>query len=197
MKNQYLKKIFRLLNSIAAAILCFFQLCGCTGVLYKQDLDSFNSGKKSMIIMQQYIAAITGDKYTMLKTEWQNEQTGEIFNTWGSRYRVETDPEEQFLVYVINPGSYSLKLLNRGIESSNLSDLVSFSVRAGEIVYIGDLVEVQKPGAIVLASVLNVKDRYEEAKSFFKQHYPNIKQIPIRKLMRLSEKVKKLQARYK
>jgi hypothetical protein len=41
----------------------FLQLIGCTGVLYKQDQNDFRSGRKSIIIMQQYTQLQYGKQY--------------------------------------------------------------------------------------------------------------------------------------
>ncbi len=75
--------------------------------------------------------------------------------------------------------------------------MVSFSVRPGEVVYVGDLVIAERQNSVLLASELSIEDKYNNAVASFKQIYPDIDQRPVKRLMKLSEKVKKLQEEYR
>jgi hypothetical protein len=119
-----------------------------------------------------------------------------MFDTWRSS-SIDLYPKNGFLVYALDPGMYSLReVIAYPIESHNLSNMVSFSARPGEVVYIGDLILRgdlildKKENALFLAQILNVGDSFEDAKLFVKKRYSDIASVPVKRLMQLSEKVK-------
>ncbi len=71
---------------------------------------------------------------------------------------------------------------------NRLRDFASFYVNPGEVIYIGDLVYTNE-GSLV-AVTLKVEDHYEEAKLYFRKHYPEITKTPTKRLIEFSDRIK-------
>ncbi|MBA8667902.1 hypothetical protein H1Q59_08375 [Holosporaceae bacterium 'Namur'] len=197
-----MKNFIRLICSI----LLILQLAACatrTHVEQFKDIKGFNEGRKGIVIIQ---TAQTVDKIREkhnLKTTWENKGNKRIFttdpeNVIGELVTVFSIiiPSSTFnfptLVYFIEPGEYSLTSISYDRRYANsLKDIISFSLKGGEVAYIGKLI-VDDGNSRIVANALNIKDSYEIAKNYFEAKYPEIKQTPIKRLMEFSEKSKRL-----
>ncbi|KIE05806.1 hypothetical protein NF27_CL00050 [Candidatus Jidaibacter acanthamoeba] len=191
---------------LICSILLILQLAACatrTHVEQFKDVKGFNERRKGIVIIQtaQKVDKVR-DKYN-LKTTWKNKENKRIFTTDPENIIGElvtvfsiVIPSATFnfptLVYFIEPGEYSLSSIYFDRRYANsLKDIITFSLKGGEVVYIGKLI-VDDNNSRIVANALNIEDSYETAKKYFEAKYPEIKQTPIKRLMEFSEKAKGL-----
>lgn len=178
---------------------CTLLLGGCVHRMQTfKDLPSFKNGTKSIVITRNYEASKRA-RYCNVESMWLHNESNRIFMSHncalpGFLDLGCSDPGSKFSVYFVEPGFYSLHDVEiDGCWTSkryarSLNDVAAFQVKAGEVVYIGDLVYVDS-GSHTLALSIKIEDHYEAAKLYFQRHYPEITHSPIKKLIRFSNRV--------
>ncbi|MCC2645991.1 MAG: hypothetical protein K0R02_56 [Rickettsiaceae bacterium] len=186
-------------------ILCFFYpylillfLTGCTGtnpnVINKNKLKSLNDGTKALILVQTTPIVSKGsllyDRQKRIETSWLNlYNPNNLIRTQNYRNvyitpTVITYKYQDIELYLVNPGDYTLRSLiyyeNDAVSyrTQGLNNFANFSVKGGEILYIGNLVLNIRDNNIesrkFLRKALTVEDNYSIAKAYLETNHPSL-----------------------
>jgi len=167
-------------------------LNGCVGgnpnVIRKEELLEFDSANKAIIVLQTTsILDKTVDK--RIEMEWLN-----VYNLKDSLYTKNYKSTDSIIhhsplfkyhdteLYVIKPGYYILKsikhLLRTNLHATfyTKDDNISFSIKGGEVLYIGNVILNLKNSTKrkFFEKSFQIEDKYDLAQMYLTQKYPEL-----------------------
>ena len=193
-------------------ILLVFIISGCVetnrNIISGDKLASVRANNKALIIMQT-TPLVAKDKKNQdlqkrVKVKWANCCTQNDF-FYAKNYRsVYVLPEmtkyryHNIEVYLVTPGKYFLQRLNYAKEDNHEVTLygnsdkgASFAAKAGEVLYVGNIVINFKDNDIDTESFLNqamdIQDNYSAAQLYVEEHYPQLLPNLQKRLLTLSK----------
>lgn len=193
------------LHILLISILSVF-VSGCTGKDYNKisnaGIDSVIGASKALILIQTTpIVPLHNDK--AIATEWVNlSVANSVLYTKNYRdvYITPNLTGYQYYnieLYLITPGEYVLNRLkytwnNSSYTFSNINNIATFSVKGGEVLYIGNLTIDIKGYELNVLTFLNravsIEDNYEVAKQYISKNYPHLSTKLQKKLIILQNK---------
>lgn len=199
-----MKKIFGIVSIVLIVSGC---VEGNRNVIADKKILSIQTADKALIIMQTTPLVAKDKKHQDLqkrvKIKWANYSTPHDF-FYAKNYRsVYILPEitkyryHNIEVYLVTPGKYFLQRLNYAKIDNHEVTLygsngeVSFVAKAGEVLYVGDIVINFKDNDLdtksFLKQALNIQDNYSAAQLYVKEYYPQLLPNLQKRLITLSK----------
>ncbi|MCC8372301.1 MAG: hypothetical protein LN568_06225 [Rickettsia endosymbiont of Pseudomimeciton antennatum] len=179
---------------------------GCVGKDYNKistaGIDSVTDASKALILIQTTpIVPSHNDK--AIATEWENLSVANSVLYTKNYRNVYITPNltgykyHSIELYLVTPGEYVLKRLKYTWDKSsytfsNINNIATFSVKGGDVLYIGNLTIDIKGYELNALTFLNraisIQDNYEVAKQYINKDYPHLSTKLQKKLIMLQNK---------
>lgn len=183
-------------------LLCNFliiSLTGCSSHLIdtSEDIIGYQSQKKGILIIQgAYVEKEKTEKF-ILHSYWLNKNRSRFLDinpatfikyTPLSIFLPDNTSHNETMILFVEPGNYTLENIRfQNKIANNLNNFINFSVKGGEVVYVGKLTFDYK--SIIIAKSLDIQDCYKSACEDFKKSYPQINVIPKKRLMEFGPQI--------
>lgn len=176
-------------------------LSGCTRTINTSfDIDDLSPNEgKGLVLMRSYVKAFEDRNFRIMQSTWRKRGENAIFRTDFKHLGLVRINHEKIRSYSLEPGKYDLEGLffhgcgffGSGIgggifAARHLKNVASFEVKAGDVIYVGDLCLDANISSIV-SRAIRIENHFDVAKKYLAENYPQLENKLEEKPIQLSK----------